>query len=359
MRRAVRLADRGWGRVAPNPLVGAVVVRDGVPIGEGWHREYGGPHAEVHAIEAAGSGAAGATLYVSLEPCSHHGRTPPCTEAILAAGIRRVVFGAADPNPAAAGGGSWLAARGVHVDRGLEAAAVRRQNAAFFHAHEHGGPWVALKLAQSLDGAIAATPGVRTQLTGTRAVAETHHLRAGVDAILVGVGTVLADDPLLTARGQPAPRVPPARVILDTRARTPVDARLVASLAEAPVHLVHAGAASDRVRALQEKGVVTHDLGAGNGGVAIDAALRALWDAGMRSILCEGGTELAASLLGSDRIERIYLFVAPIVLGPGALRGLVAPLVGRWRLASARRLGADALLVYDRIRTVEVKEALS
>lgn len=351
MDRALRLAARGWGRVAPNPMVGAVIVRDGTIVGTGWHRDYGGPHAEIHAIRDAGPLAAGATMYVSLEPCAHHGRTPPCTDAILAAGIRRVVYGAADPNPQAAGGGDVLRARGVAVEGGLRAADSRRLNAAFVHIHERRTPWVALKLAQSLDGGIAESPGRRTQLTGGRAIAASHRLRAGFDAILVGAGTARCDDPLLTVRGSRRPRVPPARVVLDTSASVRLDSRLVATLDQAPVHLVHGeGADPRKLEALAAAGVILHPVPPAGRGVALDTALQALWEAGLRSILCEGGAALADSLLAADTVERLYLWIAPVVLGARALRGLDRPLRGEWRLAAVQRHGQDALLEYDRVR---------
>jgi diaminohydroxyphosphoribosylaminopyrimidine deaminase/5-amino-6-(5-phosphoribosylamino)uracil reductase len=331
-------------------MVGAVVIREGAVIGQGWHQEYGGPHAEIHALAQAGAGAEGATLYVSLEPCAHHGKTPPCTDAILEAGIRRVVYGAPDPDPKAGGGAMVLTAAGLAVEGGVLAAASRRLNAAFHHAHERQAPWVALKLAQSLDGAIAPRPGVRMQLTGQKAQAAVHRLRAGFDAILVGRGTVVADDPLLTARGNIRPRKPPARVVFDARGGLSPASRLVATAAEAPVHLVHVDADPSRIAALRDVGVHTHSVAASGGGVAADAALQALWSAGLRSILCEGGARLAATLLALDGVERIYLFVAPVILGPESVRGLVEPLHGRWRLSRARSLGRDALLVLDRVR---------
>ena len=246
-------------------------------------------------------------------------------------------------------------ARGIWGGRrqpegGLEAEASRRLNAAFFHAHEKQAPWVALKLAQSLDGAIARGGAVRSAITGARAQAAVHRLRAGFDAILVGAGTARADDPLLTVRGNVRPRVPPARVVFDTLAELPPDARLIATISEAPVHVVYSGGSSAQVRALEELGVRTHRVPASDAGVAPDAALRALWDAGLCSILCEGGAGLAGSLIARDLVERIYLFIAPTVLGPDALRGLSTPLSGAWRLTEMRSFGNDALLVYDRLR---------
>lgn len=350
MRRALHLAARGWGRVSPNPMVGAVVVHDGHIAGEGWHEEYGAPHAEVNALRMAGARARGATLYVTLEPCNHHGRTPPCTDAILEAGVRRVVYGAADPNATARGGAQRLADAGVEIHGGVGARASRHLNAAFFHAHERGTPWLALKLAQSIDGAIAAAPGVRTQLSGPRAQAETQRLRAGFDAILVGSGTVRADDPLLTVRGAIQPRVPPLRVILATDARIPPEACLLQTLDQAPLHVIHAHADPARIAQLNGAGVQTHAVPAGDGGVALRPALGALHECGVHSILCEGGAALGSALAASDLLERIYLFTSPRVLGPHAVRGLAAPLPGPYRLVETRRLGDDALAVWDRQR---------
>ncbi|HVH13374.1 MAG TPA: bifunctional diaminohydroxyphosphoribosylaminopyrimidine deaminase/5-amino-6-(5-phosphoribosylamino)uracil reductase RibD, partial [Longimicrobium sp.] len=210
VRRAIELAWRGWGRVAPNPLVGCVIVRDdGEVVGEGWHSEYGQAHAEVEALRAAGEAARGATAYVSLEPCSHHGKTPPCTDALIAAGVRSVVFGGFDPNPRARGGAEVLRAAEIDVAGGVEEAAVRDQNAVFFHAHSPAGadrPFVALKLAMSLDARIADRDGGSVWITGPEARAETHRLRAGYDAVAVGIGTARADDPQLTVRDIPVPR---------------------------------------------------------------------------------------------------------------------------------------------------------
>jgi len=205
MRRALELAEAGWGHVHPNPLVGAVVVRDGVVVGEGYHTAFGAPHAEVEALRAAGERARGSTVYVTLEPCAHHGKTPPCTDALLTAGAARVVYAAEDPGQDAGGGGAVLAARGVDVSAGVERAAARRQNAAFFHALERRRCYVALKYGMSLDGRLARGAGQRTVVTGPESHAQVHRLRAGFDAIMVGGETARVDDPLLTARGDIEP----------------------------------------------------------------------------------------------------------------------------------------------------------
>jgi diaminohydroxyphosphoribosylaminopyrimidine deaminase / 5-amino-6-(5-phosphoribosylamino)uracil reductase len=220
MRRALELAERGRWTVSPNPLVGCVLVRDGEVVGEGWHFRAGGPHAEVAALEAAGELAAGATAYVTLEPCGHAGRTGPCTQALLAAGVSRVVAAIPDPHPEAGGGAAMLRADGVRVDVGVLAEEARRQNAVFLHGVAAGRPYVTLKLAVSLDGRIAAADGTSRWLTGPQARRHAHALRAEADAVAVGSGTVLADDPLLTVRldGYAGPQ--PLRVVLDRRVRT-------------------------------------------------------------------------------------------------------------------------------------------
>jgi diaminohydroxyphosphoribosylaminopyrimidine deaminase / 5-amino-6-(5-phosphoribosylamino)uracil reductase len=352
MRRAVRLAWNGWGRVAPNPLVGCVVVRDGVVVGEGWHAGYGFPHAEVEALRAAGSAARGATAYVSLEPCSHFGKTPPCTEALLAAGVARVVYGAPDPNPKAGGGAGVLRALGIEVFGGVLEEAVRDQNAAFFHAHARAGaerPFVALKLALTLDARIADAEGRSAWITGEDARAEVHRLRAGMDAVAVGSGTARTDDPLLTVRGDVVPRVPPARVVFDRRLRLPEGGRLARSARETPLLVVCApDAPAERRAALEEAGARVMPA------AGLAEALHALREAGIRSLLVEGGAGLASALLAADAVDRMYLFYAPLLLGPagvGAFESLPdTPLAdaARWRRVESRAIGADTLVCLAR-----------
>lgn len=353
MRRAIDLAALGWGRVAPNPLVGCVIVRDdGRVVGEGWHTGYGLPHAEVEALRAAGDAVRGATAYVSLEPCSHHGKTPPCTGALVAAGLRRVVFGAPDPNPRARGGGEVLREAGIEVVGGVEEETVRDQNAAFFHAHSPAGaarPFVALKLALSLDARIADAAGRSVWITGEAARAEVHRLRAGFDAVAVGAGTALADDPLLTVRGSVVPRVAPARVVFDRTLRLDAGSKLVRSAAEAPVVAVCApGAPEERRRALVAAGV---RVVAGEG---LAGQLRALRDAGLRSLFVEGGSVLAGALLAADVVDRMYLFQAPLLIGPGGASPFAGipdrplPDAVRWRPIEHRAIGDDTLVVLAR-----------
>jgi diaminohydroxyphosphoribosylaminopyrimidine deaminase/5-amino-6-(5-phosphoribosylamino)uracil reductase len=346
MRRALALAERGWGQTAPNPLVGAVVVRDGHAVGEGWHTRLGAPHAEVEALRDAGTRAHGAALYVTLEPCNHHGRTPPCTEAILAAGIRRVVAAVADPHAAARGGAERLRREGVEVEVGVEEEAARELNAPFFHSLASDRPFVRLKLALSIDGALADATGRPGWLTGEEARAEVHRLRAGSDAIAVGIGTVLADDPQLTVRGVAPPRVPPLRVVFDSSARLPLASRLVRSARETPVLVVCWAPDPTHAAALEHAGVeLLH-------AATLPAALRALRARGVGSLLLEGGAGLASSFVRDAVVDRLIIFRAPLVLGEGALNafgGLPAATIDgapRWRLIAAAALGDDEMTIY-------------
>jgi diaminohydroxyphosphoribosylaminopyrimidine deaminase / 5-amino-6-(5-phosphoribosylamino)uracil reductase len=363
MRRALELARLGRVGTHPNPMVGAVLVRDGVVVGEGYHERFGGPHAEVIALREAAGAARGATLYVTLEPCAHHGKTPPCVDAVIAAGVATVVIAALDPSPTAGGGAARLREAGIAVIDGVERDAAKSLNAAFYHVHEHGAPFVALKLAQSLDGRIAAAPGVRTRLTGAAAQAATHRLRAAHDAVLIGSTTALVDDPLLTVRGVHT-GTRPTRVVLDTAARLSPDSRLVASIPDAPLIVVCAAdAPDDRVRRLLDAGVqvlrAPRDGGDRDAGVDAASALRLLADAGMRAILVEGGSAIAASLLAARLVHRLYLFIAPIFLGAGGVLAFAtAPATvadvsahaaagGAWRYTSVELYGADLLLTLD------------
>ena len=351
MKRALRLAERGWGRVQPNPMVGAVVIdADGRLAGQGHHAEFGGPHAEVNALNAAGVQARGGTLYVTLEPCNHVGKTPPCTDAILRAGIARVVFGAADPNPLAAGGAERLRGAGVQVTGPIAQDEVAQQNASFFHALRYQRPFVALKLATTLDARITESRGQRTLITGTYANEETQRLRAGYDAIMVGRGTVRADDPLLSVRGEVVPRQQPLRVVLDSEARLSVASRLAETTALGPVVVFCAeDADQNRRRLLERYDVRVVGVRRTTHGVDVDAVLRQLWREGVRSVFCEGGALVAGSLGRADLIDRLHLFVAPRIMGAGvgafdAFTQGATPL----RFKSCRNFGDDLLVTYDR-----------
>ncbi|CAA9360205.1 MAG: Diaminohydroxyphosphoribosylaminopyrimidine deaminase / 5-amino-6-(5-phosphoribosylamino)uracil reductase [uncultured Gemmatimonadetes bacterium] len=352
MRRAIALAANGWGRVAPNPMVGCVIVRDGAVVGEGWHTEYGRPHAEPEALRAAGEQARGATAYVSLEPCSHWGKTPPCTDALIAAGVRRIVFGGSDPNPKASGGADVLRAAGIDAVGGVEEHSVRDQNAVFYHAHSPLGaerPFIALKLAMSLDARIADRDGRSVWITGEESRAEVHRLRAGYDAVAVGIGTALADDPQLTVRGSVVPRVPPARVVFDRALRLPVGSNLVRTAGEVPTWAVcTAEAAHERGAPLAQVGVsiVT--------GESLPEQLRALREAGLRSMFVEGGGTLASALLSADVVDQMYLFYAPLLIGPEGMApfgGIASPPLAdavRWRPIETQVFGADTMLTLAR-----------
>ncbi len=351
MERALELAERGAGRVSPNPVVGAVVVADGELVGEGWHEEFGGPHAEVLALRRAGGRAAGSTLFVSLEPCAHHGKTPPCTDAIRAAGVATVVFATRDPDPAAGGGGAVLRDAGIAVREGVCAERARGVNAAFLWRHATGRPFVVLKLATSIDGRIAAEAGTRTGLTGSVAEARTMRLRAECDALLVGAGTVRVDDPLLTVRGaEVSSRRPPVRVVLDPRAGIETGASLLRTAGEAPVLvLVAPDADPRRVEGLRAAGAeVAAIRRAASGGLELGDVLGELFRRGLFGVLCEGGGRLAGQLVAGGFVQRLHVLVAPAILGPQGVPAFGRPgPAGVWRLAGCEALGADALVTWE------------
>ncbi len=352
MGRALTLAARGVGQVSPNPLVGAVVVRDGAIIGEGWHARFGEAHAEVNALRAAGDTARGATLYVTLEPCDHTGQTPPCTQAILHAGIARVVYAVADPNPVASGGAHRLTNAGVAVTAGVLESAAAEQNAAFLNsARGASRPWVTLKLAVSLDGALADHTRKPGWITGPNARRAVHALRAASDAVAVGIGTALADDPELTVRQGARPRVPPVRVVFDRHARLPLDSRLARTARDVPVLLVVSpGPIGDaevaRRAALEALGVTLLSAD-----TAADA-LRALKVSGISSMLVEGGAGLASELVGTNLVDRLIIFQGSVILGGGALPAFAAlpPRTVaegiRWRVIARRVFGNDVMTSY-------------
>lgn len=351
MQRALSLAWRGWGRVHPNPLVGAVILRDGSIVGEGWHGEFGGPHAERVALERAGDKARGATLVVTLEPCRHHGKQPPCTEAIIAAGVSRVVLALEDPNPKASGGAAALLAAGLQVERGLGADEAATQNAAFLHRfRDEPRPWVALKLATSVDSRIADSAGRSRWISGLEAREWVHWLRAGFDGIAVGAGTVALDDPSLTVRGTVAPRITPVRVIIDDMLTTSPAARLVATAGEIRTIMLTSeaqldGASADAVRREGVELIPMSDLADG---------LRRLRESGIERLLVEGGGRLAGALISTHSVDRFYHVQSPVWLGEQgrlAFVGLRAPELPdaeRWRVVERRPLGQDTLIVMDR-----------
>jgi diaminohydroxyphosphoribosylaminopyrimidine deaminase/5-amino-6-(5-phosphoribosylamino)uracil reductase len=325
MRRALVLAERGWGHTSPNPMVGAVVVRANEIVGEGWHERYGGPHAEVIALASAGERAEGATVYVNLEPCRHTGQTPPCTDALIAARVARVVAATRDPGVDSGGGAEKLRAAGIDVELGVLEAEARELNAPFFHGFASDRPWVTLKLALSIDGAIADSERGRAWLTNEDSRAEVHRIRANVDAIAVGATTYATDHPELTVRGPIQPRVAPARVVFDP------DGKLSAG----------------RTSVLEESNGIYFVRVAD-----LPASLRALRTRGIRSLLVEGGASIASAFLDAELVDRLVIFQAPIVLGGGALAafGSTSPR----RAANVRRIpvlrrqtfGDDLMTIY-------------
>ncbi len=322
--RAIELAERGRGHVSPNPLVGAVIVRDGAVVGEGWHTAYGEAHAEVEAIRAAGdTDLAGATLYVSLEPCCHEGLTPPCTDAIVAARLGRVVVAADDPSEKASGRGL-----GILRDEGIEvavadgelAARARRLNQPFRKHARTGRPWVLFKSAMTLDGKVATGTGDSKWISAEPSRRRAHRWRAESDAVAVGIGTALADDPQLTAR-LPDVRRQPRRVVFDSEGRLPLDSRLVTDAAEHPLTVVVSrGARRTAVGALESAGARVLVATGSNEPGRVRSALDQLGADGVTSVLLEGGPRLAGAFLDAGEIDEVRLFLAPVLLGGRAAR---------------------------------------
>ncbi len=339
MARALALARRALGRTSPNPAVGAVIVKQRQVLAEGYHHAAGAPHAELEALRKVGPRARGATLYVTLEPCCHIGRTPPCCDAILKAGIARVVIATRDPNPRTHGRGiAQLRRGGIEVVTGVLADAAKRLNAPFEKAMRTGLPFVTVKLGQSLDGKIATRRGESRWITSPQARAAAHQLRSQVDAILVGVNTVLQDDPLLTVRGA-APRLGrPIKVIVDSRLRTPLTARCVSEQSPPPTLIATTVSAAGRTgEALSRRGVEILTLRPRRGRVPLRLLCQALVRRGIQSVLIEGGGEVVASALAERIVDRLIVYLAPLVIGgrqaPSAVGG-----IGVGRLASAIRL---------------------
>lgn len=335
MRRALFHAARGLGRTTPNPMVGAVVVAPGgVVVTQGWHRGAGEPHAEAKALEAAGEAARGATLYVTLEPCCHIGRTGPCTRQIIESGVARVVAAMKDPDPRVSGQGfAELRAHGIAVEEGLLEHEAERLNRPFIMVKTCGRPFVMLKTATSLDARVASQPGVRTLLTSTPANRRTQLLRASVDAIAIGSETLVVDDPLLTARDCQRVR-PLVRVVFDRRLRTPATARILSTLSEGPVIIVtDAGPEAARRRGdLESAGATVLEAD------TLHEALRALLNWDVSTLLVEGGPRLQAAFYQARLVDRQHLIVAPVTLGPAAVPWVDESI---FTLAAVTRLAAE------------------
>ncbi len=364
LERAVELAGRGAGSVKPNPVVGAVVAREGRMLGEGWHQEYGGAHAEVNAIEACGlADLTGATIYVSLEPCCHEGKTPPCTDAIIQSGIRRVVIASDDPTEKASGRGL-----GILRDEGIDvvvadgdvATSARLLNQAFRKSARVGRPWVLFKSAMTLDGKVATRTGDSKWISGEESRELAHRWRASVDAVVVGIGTALADDPQLTARpsGQATePDAQPRRVVFDSLARLPPTSQLVTAAAEIPLNIIVSRAAARAdTDALEAAGVQVLVATGENEPARVRSALDQLGSLGISAVLLEGGPHLAGAFLDAGEIDEIRLFLAPMLLGGSSARD---PLEGEGveRISEAMRATAmscepigEDLLISARLR---------
>jgi diaminohydroxyphosphoribosylaminopyrimidine deaminase/5-amino-6-(5-phosphoribosylamino)uracil reductase len=353
MQQALELARRGLGFVSPNPLVGCVLVKDGAVVGRGYHQRFGGPHAEVHALHEAGSQARGAVLYVNLEPCSHTGKTPPCADAVMQAGVSRVVVALRDPNPLVAGTGlARLAAAGIKVTVGVCEAAAYKLNETFIKFITTSRPFVTLKSAITLDGKIATRTGASRWITSALARQEGHRLRHAADAILVGIGTVLQDDPQLTTRLPDQQGVNPLRVIVDSTLRMPQQAQvtdvasdrrtLIVTTARAPVA---------RSEALRTRGIEVVYLPAyDDGRVDLEALLRYLGERDVASVLVEGGATLSAALLRRRLVDKVLLFVAPKIIGGDGI-SMIGPCgvetmeqVINLRDVVSQRLGNDVVL---------------
>ena len=315
MQEAIALAERGRGHTAPNPMVGCVIVKDGRTIGRGYHHKYGDLHAERDALAACTEDPAGATMYVTLEPCCHHGKQPPCTEAILAASIARVVVGATDPNPLVSGKGiGILRAHGVTVEAGLLDAEIREQNRIFLKYITTRRPWVALKVAMTLDGKIATADGDARWVTSEAARTFVHQLRGQLTGICVGAGTVRADDPMLDCRVEGYKN--PVRILPDSSASLSPDSRIARSAAGIRTLLAHTGAAApDQLERLRACGVETLPCAERDGHIDLNDLLARLGAQGIDSILLEGGEELNGSFVAQDLVDEYYIFIAPKILG--------------------------------------------
>jgi diaminohydroxyphosphoribosylaminopyrimidine deaminase / 5-amino-6-(5-phosphoribosylamino)uracil reductase len=358
MALAFALGRRGLGRTWPNPAVGAVVVKDGVIDGRGWTRPGGRPHAETEALARAGTAARGATLYTTLEPCSHHGKTPPCTDAIVAAGVARVVSALVDPNPEVAGAGHWwLAEQGIVVEVGLGADEARRAHAGHIRRVQDGRPHVLLKLAVSADGKAALSGRRPVAITGAGVRNRVHLMRAMSDAVLTGIGTALSDDPLLTCRLPGMAGRSPVRVVLDGSLRLPLTSRLVATANETPLWVITAEetAPQEREQALTAHGVLVLRVAGRSEKVDLAAVLKCLAEQGITRLLVEAGPILAAAFIRADLVDEAAVLHGPAVIGPDAIDALDGlPLSAltrspRLKAVSEETIGSDRIEMFERV----------
>jgi diaminohydroxyphosphoribosylaminopyrimidine deaminase/5-amino-6-(5-phosphoribosylamino)uracil reductase len=352
MRHALHLAESGLGRTWPNPSVGAVVVKDGTVVGTGVTAHGGRPHAEPQALAAAASAALGATLYVTLEPCAHHGQTPPCTDSIIAAGIARVVVANTDPNPKVSGKGmAQLRAAGIEVTEGVHEAEAMALNEGFFSLIKRGRQFVTLKIATSVDGKIAAAPGTATPITGKESRDAVHLLRATHDAILTGIGTVLADDPRLTSRLTGREADSPQRVVMDSRLRTPPSAKIL------PAWIITSektlAAEPEKAAALREKGASLFTVALNGEYVSLSETLTKLGEKGITRLMVEAGSRLAGEFVRQKLVDRLYWFRAPMTIGNSgvpALHGMDISSITSlppYNLRKTEHFGDDVLEIYD------------
>ena len=358
MAAALALARRGLGRVAPNPAVGCVIVRDGHVVGRGWTQAGGRPHAETEALGRAGEAARGATAYITLEPCAHHGKTPPCAEALIGAGIGRCVIALEDPDPRVKGEGiSRLRGAGVEVELGPGAKAAADLNAGYLLRQRANRPLVTLKLASTLDGRIATKTGDSQWITGEAARARGHLLRAAHDAVLVGSGTAVADNPRLNARLPGLEECSPIRVVLDGRLRLPLTHDLVARAKARPTWLITRESGDHaRRKAYEAAGVEVISVGLDpDGRLSLEAALKVLGERGLTRVLVEGGAQVAAGLIGRDLVDRLVWFRAPSVIGGDGLPAVagfgVEDLAGAagFTLIASEPVGDDVVESYRRV----------
>lgn len=356
MARALALAAHGGAATRPNPQVGCVLVHDGEVVGEGWHARAGGPHAERVALQQAGAAATGSTAYVTLEPCSHHGRTPPCADALIEAGIVRVVVAMEDPNPLVAGAGmARLRAAGIAVECGLMGAAAEDLNTGFLSRMRRGRPWLRSKVGMSLDGRTALANGCSQWITGEAARRDVQHWRARACAVLTGIGTVLADDPLLNVR-EPGLELQPLRVVLDSALRMPATARMLHEKPGGGVLIYTASDDAGRRSALEAAGAEVCVLPSVGGQVDLSATLADLGRRGLNEVLVEAGATLNGALLKADLVDECLLYIAPQLLGDqargiaqlGELTALNQAVQLAWQ--DVRRVGDD-LRVLARVRT--------
>lgn len=355
MAAALRIGRRNLGRTGTNPAVGALIVRpDGTPtvIGRGWTAVGGRPHAETQALAEAGDAARGATAYVTLEPCAHEGQTPPCAEALVVAGVARVVTTMTDPDPRVSGKGlRILKAAGIEVTSGVLEAEATLAHGGHIRRVTAGRPWVTLKLAISADGMIGRRVGERMMVTGPPAIDRVHAMRSEYDGIMIGIGTVDIDDPRLTVRGPLQPKSQPTRIVLDETARIALDSHLVQSAREVPFWLMVSDAADDaKVRLLEEAGVAVKRVGTGSGGLDLSAVFSRLAEDGLSRILVEGGSKVAASLVSLDLADEVVFIRAPVVVGPEGVRALAGQALSAVERSPRYRLIDDAMLGEDRLR---------